>query len=544
METKVEVETGKILPKKGSRKESIFSFLQSVGHSFMLPISVLPIAGIFLGIGGSFSNPLMIESYKLGWLLGRGTFFGCILMMLHAIGIGIFSNMSLLFAIGVAIGMAKSEKPVAALSSFVSFITMHKVISTLLVVSGKIFTGAVISNNYEFVIGIPTFRMGIFGGILVGFVTAYLNNKFYKTKLPNAISFFGGTRFVPIISVFAHIFIGLIMFFTWPFFQNGLQSIGSLVAQSGYVGTFIYGLVERALIPFGLHHVFYMPFWTTAIGGTAIIDGKTISGAYNILFSQLVSVKTVKFSVEAARFFGKYPFMVFGLPGAALAMYSTANSSKKKLIGGLLFSAALTSLITGITEPIEFTFLFVAPMLYGIHCVLAGLSFMICHMLKITTFYSFSSGLIDLILFGVLQGNAKTSWMLIIPVGLVYFAIYFFLFKYLIEKYNLKTPGREENEAECKLYTKKDFKVPDFELSKMIVNGLGGPDNIEVLSCCITRLRVKVKDEKKVEDDILIETGASGVVRKGDGIQVIYGPRVSVLKSGIEDYIRSLYSGI
>lgn len=527
-------------------KNSLFSMLQRVGQSFMFPIAILPIAGLLLGIGASFSNAQMISSYGLGWLLGNGTFLNFVLIVMKNTGGVVFANLPIIFAMGVALGMAQKEKAVAALSSAVAFFMMHETIHSLLELTGKLKTGVLIKGSLASVCGIDSLEMGVFGGIIVGLGVAYLHNKFYKIKLPNVISFFGGIRFIPIISSITYIFVGVLMFFLWPYVQSGMYSLGTLVTNSKYAGTFIYGIIERALIPFGLHHIFYAPFWYTNLGGATLIDGHYITGAQNIFFAELASPNVTNFSVDATRFMtGKFPFMIFGLPAAALAMYNTAKSSKKKVVGGLLLSAALTAMITGITEPIEFTFLFVAPLLYGVHCIFAGLSFMLMHILKVAVGMTFSGGLIDFILFGVLQGNAKTNWVYAVPVGIGYAVIYYFLFKFAIMKFNLMTPGREEDELESKLYTRKDLEATKNEnTSQLIVEGLGGIDNISDLDCCATRLRIKVVDADKVDESILKQSGAAGVIKKGDGVQVIYGPRVTVIKSELEDYMESLVAQV
>lgn len=517
-----------------------FSVLQKIGHSFMLPIALLPFAGLLLGIGASFTNPQMIALFGLERILGDGTFLNFVLTVMKETGDIVFANLPIIFAMGVALGMAEKEKATASLSSAIAFFVMHQTISSMLFLHGQLdseeMLGAIGS-----ACGIKTLQMGVFGGILVGLGVAYLHNKFYKIKLPTVISFFGGVRFVPIISSFVYIFVGVAMYFIWPYIQSGIYSLGGLVTKTQYLGTFIYGVIERALIPFGLHHVFYMPFWQTGLGGTAVIGGKYITGAQNIFFAELASPKVTHFSINAARFMaGKFPFMIFGLPGAALAMYSTARSSKKKVAGGLLLSAALTAMITGITEPLEFTFLFVAPVLYGIHCVFAGLSFMLMHLLGVAVGQTFSGGIIDFLLFGVLQGNQKTNWIMMLPVGIAYFAIYYFLFRFMIIKFNFITPGREEDDLETKLYTKKDINSSKKDnISQLIVKGLGGSDNIQDLDCCATRLRVKVLDSSKVDENILKESGASGIIKKGSGVQIVYGPRVTVIKSEVDDYISS-----
>ena len=326
-----------------------------------------------------------------------------------------------------------------------------------------------------------------------------------------------------------------------------IASLGNLVLASGYFGTWIYGIIERALIPFGLHHVFYMPFWQTELGGAILIDGTLVQGAQNIFFAELASQSTTQFSVEATRFMaGKFPFMIFGLPAAAYAMYRLARPEKKKIAGGLLLSAALTAMLTGITEPLEFTFLFVAPLMYGVHCILAGLSFMLMHILNVGVGMTFSGGLIDLFLFGVLQGNAKTNWIWIIVVGLVYALLYFAVFYFMIKKFNYKTPGREADDEETKLYTRKDVdarknqeKAQPDSVSALILKGLGGKDNISDIDCCATRLRVTVKKPELTDEAALKQSGASGVIRKGHGVQIIYGPKVSVIKSNLEDYMDS-----
>ncbi len=530
-------------------KDKIFGVLQRVGRSFMLPIAILPVAGLFLGIGGSFTNANMIEAYGLTKILGEGTLLHALLVVLNKCGDIVFANLPLIFAMGVAIGMAKKEKDVAALSGAIAFLIMHSAIGALLDLTGKATTlpdGSVTS-----VLGIQSLQMGVFGGILVGLGVAALHNRFYKIELPQVLSFFGGTRFVPIISAIVYLFVGILMFFIWPVIQNGIFAIGDLVRSSGYAGTFLYGLMERALIPFGLHHVFYLPFWQTAVGGTAMVGGQLVEGAQNIFFAELANGNISHFSVEATRFMsGKFPLMIFGLPGAALAMYKCANPKKKKIVSSLLLSAALTSMITGITEPIEFTFLFVAPVLYAVHCIFAGLAYMFMHIFNVGVGMTFSGGLIDLTLFGIMQGNAKTNWIWVVIVGIVYFIVYYFLFSFLIKKFNFKTPGRDENEEEVKLYTRNDVNAKNSKenneenganiedkISAMICKGLGGKKNISDVDCCATRLRCTVYKSDLVDDDLLKSTGASGVIRKGEGVQIIYGPKVTVIKSNLEDYL-------
>ena len=433
-------------------KDKIFGVLQRVGRSFMLPIAILPVAGLLLGFGSSFTNATTIQTYGLEKILGDGTILNSLLIIMNKVGSAVFDNLPLIFAVGVAIGMAKKEKEVAALSALIAFFVMNVAINAMLVITGEITADGTIASNVlegtiTSVCGIQSLQMGVFGGIIVGLGVAALHNKFYKIELPQVLSFFGGTRFVPIICSLVFTLVGILMFFIWPVIQSGIYSVGDLVLNSGYAGTWVYGFMERLLIPFGLHHVFYLPFWQTGVGGTMEVGGQLIEGAQNIFFAQLADPSVTKFAVSATRFMsGKFPLMIFGLPGAALAMYRTAKPEKKKAVAGLLLSAALTSMITGITEPLEFTFLFVAPLLYGIHCVFAGLAYMLMHVFKVGVGMTFSGGLIDMFLFGIMQGNGKTNWIWIVIVGIVYFIVYYFLFSFLIKKLDLKTPGRDDSE--------------------------------------------------------------------------------------------------
>lgn len=529
-------------------KDKIFGVLQRVGRSFMLPIALLPVAGLLLGIGSSFTNETMLTAYGLNSVIHPGTLIYTILDVMSQTGSAVFNNLALLFAMGVAIGMARKEKEVAALSGAVAYIIMNTAIQAMINAAGGV--EAMPANSTTTMLGITTLQMGVFGGIVVGLGVAALHNKFYKIELPQVLAFFGGTRFVPIVSSIVYLVVGIAMFYIWPVVQSGIAALGALVLASGYAGTFIYGLLERALIPFGLHHVFYMPFWQTAVGGTAIIDGVTVTGAQNIFFAELASKSTTVFSVSATRFMaGKFPFMMFGLPGAALAMYQCAKPEKKKVAGGLLLSAALTAFLTGITEPLEFTFIFVALPMYAVHCVLAGLSFMLMHILNVGVGMTFSGGLIDLVLFGVMQGNAKTHWMWVVVVGAVYFVLYYLIFRFMISKFNYKTPGRDDAE-EVKLYTRADVNARsaasgstapagDDPVSALIVEGLGGAANLSDVDCCATRLRCTVKDAALVRQDVLKASGASGVICKGNGVQVVYGPKVAVIKAKLEDYLEN-----
>ena len=512
-------------------KKHLFSLLQRIGQSFMLPIALLPIAGIFLGIGSSLTNTNMLAAYHLKGLMGPGTAPYILFSLLNSAGSIIFDNLPILFAVGVAIGMARTEKATAALSGIVAFFVMHSTIGSLITYTGRshsFLTGATTE-----IVGITSLQMGVFGGIIVGLGVAALHNRFYKIELPRVFSFFGGTHFIPIISAITYVGVGILMFYIWPPIQILINDAGKLVLMSGYGGTFVYGLLERTLIPFGLHHVFYMPFWQTAVGGRELVNGQLIEGAQNIFFAELANPDTSHFSVAATRFMsGKFPLMMFGLPGAALAMYTCARPENKKAVGSLLLSAAISSAVTGITEPLEFAFLFVAPPLYVIHCAFAGLSYMLMHMLNVGISMTFSGGFLDFFLFGILQGNTKTSWLHVIPVGILYFIVYFTVFRVMILKFNYQTPGHEKDNAAP--VNNADNK------SQQILDGLGGLENISDLSCCATRLRVTLHRPSKLNKEKLLATGAAAVVANGDGVQVVYGPEVTVIHARLQDYIAQI----
>ena len=548
-----------------SKGGQIFAAAQQVGKALFLPIAVLPPAGILLGVGSSFTNATTIATYHLEGILHQGTVLYSIMLMLGNAGNAIFGNLALIFALAVALGMAKKEKGVAVMSSAIFYMIMLTTIGTMLTLDGSILPDGSIAETVKAgattsMMGITTLNMGVFGGILAGLVSAELCNRFYKMQLPDALSFFAGTRFVPIMAMVWGIIVGAIAYFVWPIIQTGIFALGGIVQASGLFGTFIYGCIERALIPFGLHHIFYMPFWQTGVGGSMEIDGVTVMGAQNIFFAQLASPNTTKFSEAACKFLtGKYPFMMGGLPGAAAAMYATARPEKRKEVGGLLFSVALTSFLTGITEPIEFTFLFLAPALFGIHVVFAGFAFLLCDLFDICVGTTFSDGLIDLILYGILPGQAKSNWVMLLPLFAAYFVLYFFVFRFFILKWDLKTPGREADGETAKLVSKDEYRAATGvgvaggkaalpanvdEKSVNILTGIGGIDNlVGDIDCCATRLRLTLVDTSKVNEPLLKATGAGGVVLKGNGIQVIYGPSVTIVKSNFEELVEDIRSG-
>lgn len=506
---------------------SFFEKAQQFGKSFMLPIAVLPAAGLLLGIGGALSNPNTVKAYPfldIEWLQG-------IFTIMSSAGNIIFANLALLFAIGVAVGLAKTDKGTAGLAGMLGFLVMNATISALLTITGQINTENPASVGQGSVLGIHSLETGVFGGVICGILVAWLHNRYNKKQLPQFLGFFSGSRFVPIISSFAAILLGAVMFIVWPFVQSGIYKMGGIVEATGYVGTLIYGFVLRLLGPFGLHHIFYMPFWTTSLGGSMIIDGNLVEGTQRIFFAQLADPDTEKFYIGTSRFMsGRFITMMFGLIGAAYAIYKTAKPEKKKVVAGLMGSAALTSFLTGITEPIEFSFLFIAPFLYVLHAFLDGLAFMMAHIFQITIGQTFSGGFIDFILFGILQGNDKTNWMFVPLIGIPWFFVYYFLFTFFIKKFDLKTPGREDDEETTVL-------TGSAERAQRIIDALGGKENLVNVDCCATRLRVTVNDPGAVNEELLKKTGTKGVLMKGKGIQIIYGPQVTIIKNEISEIV-------
>ena len=554
----------------------MLQYLQRIGKAIMLPIAALPVASIILGVGGSLKNIAALENapaiYQPLIAFVNIPMITIILKIMQGIGDIVFGNLPVLFAVGTAVGLAKQDKGTAALASVFGFLIMNQVIGVLLGVGatplGTLVSGDVPAQYAQYVtttLGIFTLNMSVFGGIITGIVTATLHNKYYNIQLPAVIGFFSGARFVPIVVSLAMAVVGALLAYIWPFVQDGIAVIALFVKNAGPIGTFLYGLIERALIPFGLHHIFYTPFWYGSfVDGQVIIDGawQTIQGANYAYFAQLGNMQSIvgadadtmsTIVSGTTRFMaGKFPFMMFGLPAAALAMYHTAAPNKKKIVGSLLVSAAFTSFLTGITEPLEFTFLFVAPVLYVVHCIMAGLSFFLMDILNVFIGMTFSGGLIDFTLFGILPAGAgvPTNWIRAILVGAGYAVVYYFLFKTLILKLNLKTPGREGDEEEAKLYSKADFQAAKgldgkeapnkangkdeiVQKAPEVLAALGGEENAVSIDACITRLRVEVKDKSKVDKDKLKALGAVGVVEVGNGIQAIFGAKADAYRHEI-----------
>ncbi|WP_040287449.1 maltose/glucose-specific PTS transporter subunit IIC [Sporosarcina koreensis] len=511
--------------------KNFFGKAQQFGKSFMLPIAILPAAGLLLGIGGALSNPNTLVSYPF---LDQA-FPQALFTIMSSAGSIVFANLPVIFAVGIAIGLARADKGTAALAALVGYLVMNATINAILIITGSLAEDNLSAVGQGTALGIQTLEMGVFGGIIVGIMAGLLHNRFNKIELPQYLGFFGGSRFIPIVTAFSSIILGTVMYFVWPLFQNLIAEAGSLVNATGVIGTFLYGFILRMLGPFGLHHIFYLPFWQTGLGGSLEIGGHLVQGTQNIFFAQLSDPTTTRFFEGTSRFMsGRFITMMFGLLGAALAIYHTAKPEHKKVVGGLMLSAALTSFLTGITEPLEFSFLFVAPVLYLIHAIFDGLAFMMADILNITIGQTFSGGFIDFILFGVLQGQAKTNWMYVIPVGIVWFFLYYFTFKFVIRKFNFKTPGREDEKPAADGETAPSVD-PQGSRPHQIIDALGGKDNILDLDNCATRLRVTVKDPALVDQDLFAPTGSKGVIMNGTGVQVVYGPHVSIIKNEVEE---------
>ncbi|MDT3611540.1 PTS transporter subunit EIIC [Cronobacter sakazakii] len=508
----------------------LFAGAQNLGKSFMLPIAVLPAAGLLLGIGGVFSNPVIVATYSV---LDNAA-LQAIFTLMKLCGSVVFDNLSLLFAVGISVGLARSDKGTAGLAAVLCFIVMNKAINAMLTLTGTLAVDNLASVGQGSVLGIVTLQTGVMGGIVSGLLTAWLHNRYSKTELPSLLAFFSGSRFVPIVTSFFAIFLGVALFWVWPPIQTGITHLGGLVEKTGYIGTFIYGMILKCLIPLGLHHLFYLPFWMTSVGGEVMVNGHLVQGTQKIFFAQLADPSVTQYYIGVSRFMaGRFADFMFGLPGAALAIYHSAKPENRKKVAGLLLSAALTAFVTGITEPLEFAFMFCAPLLYGVHVVLTGVAFMLTHMLAITVGQTFSGGLIDFLLFGVLQGNAKTNWVLMLPLGAVMFCLYYVSFRFLIHWRQLKTPGREDDSAQ------QAQPVQGKAHPAEIVLALGGRENIIDVDCCATRLRVTVKEPAQVKLDAFKHLGSRGAFLRGEGVQVVYGPHVTLIKNEVEEFLGS-----
>ncbi len=485
--------------------------LQRIGKALMLPVAILPAAGLLLAIGTAIQGEAL--QHYLPFIQNGGV--QNVAKLMTAAGSIIFENLPMIFALGVAIGLAGGDG-VAAIAAFVGYIIMNKTMGDFLQVTPKNVTDP--ASGYASILGIPTLQTGVFGGIIIGALAAWCYNKFYNINLPSYLGFFAGKRFVPIMMATTSFILAFPMALIWPTIQTGLNafSTGLLDSNTG-VAVFLFGFIKRLLIPFGLHHIFHAPFWFE-FGSWKNAAGEIIHGDQRIFIEQIREGAYL----TAGKFMqGEFPVMMFGLPAAALAIYHSAKPENKKVVAGLMGSAALTSFLTGITEPLEFSFLFVAPLLFFIHAVLDGLSFLTLYLLDVHLGYTFSGGFIDYVLLGVLPN--KTQWWLVIPVGLVYAVIYYFVFRFLIVKLKYKTPGREDKQSQA-------VTASATELPYAVLEAMGGKANIKHLDACITRLRVEVNDKSKVDVPGLKDLGASGVLEVGNNMQAIFGPKSDQIK--------------
>lgn len=493
-----------------------FGVLQKVGKALMLPVALLPAAGLLLGFGNAAQQETMLEYLPFlsaDWIQLLAT------VMEDAGGI-IFDNLALIFAVGVAIGLAADGA--AGLAAIVGYLVMNQVMSSWIGVTPDMIAA---DPGYATVLGIPTLQTGVFGGIIIGLIAAFCYNKFHDIEMPSFLGFFAGKRFVPIATAAVAFVAGLLLLVIWPPVQSAMNNASYWLIEEGtYLAVFFFGFIKRLLIPFGLHHIFHAPFWYE-FGSYTTEAGNIVRGDMTIFFTQLKE----GVEITAGNFMaGEFPIMMFGLPAAALAMYHAAKPSRKKLVAGLLGSAALTSFLTGITEPLEFTFMFISPLLFFIHAVLDGLSFVLMTMFSVNVGYTFSGGAIDFALFGILPN--QEPWWITIILGVIFGVIYYVIFRFFIKKFNLMTPGREEDEE-----VEDETKTEAGDLAYNVLNAMGGPQNISHLDACITRLRVSVNSISDVDKDKLKKLGAAGVLEVGDNIQAIFGPRSETIKGQIRD---------
>lgn len=514
-------------------KKNLKDYFQQLGRAFMLPISLLAATGIFLGLAAASANPQIQE--VIPFLASDSIMY--VTQLIRKVSGTLFGNIPLLFAISLSLGMAKKEKPIAAFAGVIGYLVLNR--SMMYVLDNTDLALDAVGN----VLGMQTVRMDALGGILVGLITAVIHNKYYNIKLPDAIAFFGGKRFVAIAVTVIFAALGQVIPFIWAPISGVITKVGTSISNFGYLGTFLFGFLERALLPFGLHHILNSLVRTTEIGGVAHFGSESVTGAL-LIFNNYLNTGVAPDNMaitEVTRFLaqGKIPMMVFGLPAAALAMYKTSDDSKKATVKPLLLAGALAAFTTGITEPLEFLFLFVAPILYLFHAVMAGISFMLGHMFE-AAIGNTQGGIIDLLVFGVLQPGSK--WYMVALTGIAYFAIYYNVFKWAIIKFNLATPGRGNDNNHQEINTVEANENKDMEeLAGQIIKGLGGKENITAIENCFTRLRVDVKDMNKVDEKELSKTGPNGMVKPNPNhIQIIYGLQVNLIKDSIDGKLEKM----
>lgn len=519
--------------------------IQKFGKSLLMPISTIAAAGIFMGLAAALQNTAIVGEAFVQ-LEGLQLFIGFIR---KAAGL-VFGNLPVFFAISISVGLAKGEKGTAAFSALLGFLVFHFTINYILTTQGitpdTVSIGALMEGGmdeiaasienarFETVLGYFTYRMNVFGGVIVGLIVAWLHNKFYKISLPSAVNFFGGKRFVPLATLVVVPLSAVASFFVWPLVDNVISMVGMSISKTGVFGPFIYGTMNRILIPTGLHHILNQLVRFTPIGGSAVIDGQTVFGALNIFNAAIGAVGPVSNDVfvTGAKYIGQGHSLIaiFGLPAAALAMIRTAKPSARKGVKAMFIAGISASFLTGITEPIEFAFMFISPILFGFHAVMSGLGYMVLAILQ-TSVGGVQAGIIDFTIFGVLRG-AQSQWYLVALVGVAFAAAYYFGFKYLIERFNILTPGRADEEFEGDENEKIDRKIT--ASSQEIIEALGGRANIVSITNCMTRLRVEVKDMNSVNDKKLKKTGAAGVFKPtSTNVHVVYGLQVDQIATDV-----------
>lgn len=514
--------------KSGNR---ILTSFQKFGKVLMAPVLLLPIAGILVGIGSAFSNPNLIKTIPL---LGN-PFLTALFKLTKDLGNVINNNIPIIFAMSIAYGFAKKEKATAAISGFIAYMGMNSILGSFLILNGTINPEKLLTGQ-KMILGITTLDTGVFGGILIGLVVSVLHNRYYKIELPAVLSIFNGTRFVPAISLIVSGIVGIVLAFIFPPVQLFLNSAADFIAKTGAIGSFVYGLAERLLLPFGLHHFIYLPFFFTSLGGVKDIGGQVYEGAVNIQ-NAILNTPNAMYDIDVSKYLmnGKVIFAMFGLAGAAFAIYKTTRPENKKKIASLMIASTIPCVIMGISEPLEYSFLFVAPLLFGLHAVFSGLAYVITYLVNFNVSGSatFGGPLLSLIFNGILGADKGSNWTWILVLGPIYFALYYFVFSFLIKKFNYLTPGRETEKIE-EVQEKNDSS---FNLK--LVEALGGEDNISAVDACFTRLRVTLKDNAKVKSDSYFSEAlnAKGVVHVDNGIQIIYGAKASIYKTELREYL-------
>jgi len=513
-------------------KSKGITFFQKLGKVLMTPILILPVVGIMVGFASSLTSANMIRI--LPFISNQ--YVMLILNIIKNVGNIVVNNLAVLFAICTAYGYAKSEKGVAALNGFIAFMIMNVVMGTILTSTGALIPGQ-LTNGQASVLGILTLNTGVFGGILAGGLVSYLHNKYYKIQLPQAFSFFNGTRFIPVVAIPATIILGIILTLVFPPIQSALDSLAILIRDTGALGAFIYGLSERLLLPFGMHLLFIVPLLVSPLGGSMVVGGALVEGPVNV-YNAILNTPDAMFDVDISRFVmnGKIILALFGYTAIAYATYKTSYFKNRKKTKALMIATALPCILTGISEPLEFSFLFISPLLYLFHSFMAGLAYFLSYIVgfNVAGTTAFGGPILSMIFNGVLQADKGSNWYWAFIIGIPYFFIYYFVFKKVILAKNIKTIGREDDADD-----EENTLHNEHEIVSCIILALGGKENIISVDACFTRLRVAVKEVSLIKEDDYFnkELNASGVVRIGNGVQIIYGPKAELYKTEINELL-------